>query len=1532
MSKGIKKLTNIALHSLCAVVLVLILLILAVALAFSLPRVQTFVAHRAVDWVGEHYGLNLSLEGVAIAGLSNVVVEELYVEDLGGDTLLYTPRLSATIDRNALLRRGELLPSRVRVKGGWLNLYTEENGRTNLDMLVRSVEAQLPPKKEGGAPLTIGDMSVEDVRFTLHNHKVYRPQKSGINYSDMDLHIDRLDVNALTVRGEDVEMDIAHLTATDKSGAAMQGSSIGKMIIASADLLFYDVQFCVGEARMNLPKVELIAESWDDYQKYNSSVNMSIEATNSYLTASSLEQFVPDLGNVGVTVEEFECRFDGLVDDFTVDLEGATVEGAEVSGRVRIEDVMHLAEATITADSVRVQATTEEARQVYTRIVGKPMAREIERWVERFESVDLLFSGRGADNRANLVADVRTDLGRAGVRGVVDFAHKGEVGFDGEVWTRGLNVGRVAEVPQLGKVTLTAELAGRVGKDYVDGSGEIIVDRLAYGGYTFNDISLEGGYENDMARVTLRSQDKNLLCALEAECDLSWLEPQFNVNLSLEGADFAAIGLAPSENRSWLACNLEATAEGSSLDELAGRAMINDLVYISSADTLSTELVNVVVGSNGAEHSVSLYSPLADVEYRSRASYEDVFAYLGGTLTAPLPLNRGADGKERREDAQSADRNGNTAGAASQLYRADDYSTVQVSINSDENFVAAFVPGVNIAADSSLLLEFSPEMGEFALSLDSDYVEWNEWLASRVHVGAEGTAERIGVGVDAQEVLALGTTIPDVVLEAYAEGGGRLGATLLFSDNTSAVSGRVEANGELWYNQRGGVLARASLADSFVMLYDNRWDLSAEDIFYNSESLAIDNFALASGDQRIFLDGEVTRDNKEPLRLELDNIGLAVPFELLLGMQDVEGVVNGRVEITSAMDAPYGEGVLSCDNMSVGGVEVAPLELNVALPQDEGEVQVSLKNSDLGTTLVGATYDLENETYEAALTVRELDLAVFGSLLDGTVANLGGDAVANLQVSGRGANPQIDGSLVLENVDATVSMTGVNYHVGAVRLDFADNVGTLNATQVRDDFGGVATLSGGVDLSDLNDVKFNIQLLPTALAVIDLQADKSLPFYGKVTASGAASLVAEGANIAIDAALNTGGGSVFSLPLSGSSDFAGVDFVQFVDADSAMAPDTTDVVVRKKLQMESRKRRSDAKGNVVIDAQIGVGRDTELRLIIDEATNNVLVANGEADLNVTIDSAEGDLQIRGDYQIAEGVYNFNFQNIIAKQFTINPDSYIRWNGSPLDANIDVDAVYKVKTSLAPLIGTDVSASRGSTPVECIVNLGGSLADIDLSFDINVPTANAEYQSILSSYFSSQEMMATQFVYLLAMGSFYSDGSGSSQGTAQGGGATGTAIGLGLLVDQVSRLVSNDAYKFNVKYKMFDETASTYGVDFETEIIDDRLLLELEANVDTGGYYQSGPNGDGNNQLTGGGALTLLLDKAGNFILKGFSRTIDRFDENQGLQENGVGVYYRRSFDRLSDLWRKKENKKTEIREKSNTFVGPQNGNEDKTGQ
>ena len=48
-------------------------------------------------------------------------------------------------------------------------------------------------------------------------------------------------------------------------------------------------------------------------------------------------------------------------------------------------------------------------------------------------------------------------------------------------------------------------------------------------------------------------------------------------------------------------------------------------------------------------------------------------------------------------------------------------------------------------------------------------------------------------------------------------------------------------------------------------------------------------------------------------------------------------------------------------------------------------------------------------------------------------------------------------------------------------------------------------------------------------------------------------------------------------------------------------------------------------------------------------------------------------------------------------------------------------------------------------------------------------------------------------------------------------------------------------------------------------------------------------------------MTWLIDRAGTLRLKGFTHTIDRFDENQGLQETGIGIYYKEDFDNAKDL-------------------------------
>jgi hypothetical protein len=54
-------------------------------------------------------------------------------------------------------------------------------------------------------------------------------------------------------------------------------------------------------------------------------------------------------------------------------------------------------------------------------------------------------------------------------------------------------------------------------------------------------------------------------------------------------------------------------------------------------------------------------------------------------------------------------------------------------------------------------------------------------------------------------------------------------------------------------------------------------------------------------------------------------------------------------------------------------------------------------------------------------------------------------------------------------------------------------------------------------------------------------------------------------------------------------------------------------------------------------------------------------------------------------------------------------------------------------------------------------------------------------------------------------------------------------------------------------------------------------------------------------FTGEAYITWLIDRAGTLRTRGFTHTIDRFDENQGLQETGLGIYFKEDFDNAKDL-------------------------------
>ncbi|MBR2008246.1 MAG: translocation/assembly module TamB domain-containing protein, partial [Alistipes sp.] len=274
-------------------------------------------------------------------------------------------------------------------------------------------------------------------------------------------------------------------------------------------------------------------------------------------------------------------------------------------------------------------------------------------------------------------------------------------------------------------------------------------------------------------------------------------------------------------------------------------------------------------------------------------------------------------------------------------------------------------------------------------------------------------------------------------------------------------------------------------------------------------------------------------------------------------------------------------------------------------------------------------------------------------------------------------------------------------------------------------------------------------------------------------------------------------------------------------------------------------------------------------------------------------------EMYGDYTITDGSYLFTLQNIINKKFLIESGSTIQWTGDPLDARLDIDAVYKLKASLQPLLSsTTLENITRAVPVECIINLTERLTAPTVTFDIKVPNADTDIQNAVANLLNNQQSIATQFMYLLVSGSFYSDSSTSSNI-----GATASATtGFELLSNQLSNWLSSDDYNIILRYRPRSElTSDEIDFGFSKSLVNDRLLVELEGNYLVDNRMAASSN---LSNFMGEAYITWLIDQNGNLKLKGFTQTIDRFDENQGLQETGIGIYYKEDFDNWSDLKRR----------------------------
>ena len=136
--------------------------------------------------------------------------------------------------------------------------------------------------------------------------------------------------------------------------------------------------------------------------------------------------------------------------------------------------------------------------------------------------------------------------------------------------------------------------------------------------------------------------------------------------------------------------------------------------------------------------------------------------------------------------------------------------------------------------------------------------------------------------------------------------------------------------------------------------------------------------------------------------------------------------------------------------------------------------------------------------------------------------------------------------------------------------------------------------------------------------------------------------------------------------------------------------------------------------------------DAEVEVILDRNSGHGMKGKGYGSLLFKINTL-GKFNMWGDFQAYEGTYNFKYGGLIDKKFAVKKGGSIIWEGNPMKAQLNLEAVYKTTANPAVLLDNTSSFNK-KVPVEVVIGLRGDLASPEPNFDIQFPSVSTVLKS------------------------------------------------------------------------------------------------------------------------------------------------------------------------------------------------------------
>lgn len=1453
---------------------------------FSLPAVQHRISVYAARELSRLVQADVNIGNVDLGLLNRIVIQNVKIKDQQGKDMLGISRFSLKIDISALFQK-KIRISSIQLFGLDAHLNrSQPKTPLNCQFLLDAFASKDSVKQESHIDLRINSILIRrgQIRYDVLS-EAYTPQKFNPNHIGINELSATISLKAF--QKDSLNAQIRRMSFNERSGFRLKKFAL--KLTANQEGIY------LHELNINLPATSLNVDTFAITGSQQTFLNILSDSPKTYMgnlqasiTPADLSYFIPALQHFKDSIH-IDAAFRGQNEQIRCTHFYLASPQKELILRAQglVDGTTSSRAPYFFGEITQADASEKALPWLFHNLRGSD--KGLPDLIQRLEFIQFKGDISGYPSRITAHGTIKSRPGQlnANVTMHTDTISL-QKSYSGKISTTDFELGELLAKEEFGKTSFDLELKGlqyRNNKPESHIKGEI--SSIEYNHYQYQHITLNGNFKPGGFNGHLSLDDANGKITVDGSFVTSQAIPDFNLRVKVRDFRPNKLHLTKKYQDTDLSLNLAADFTGHSIDDIRGKINLDSL-YMRTPDKdgnyfLSHLQIDATQSfPQTAEKEIRIISPFLNGNIRGKYAYHTLLTSLEKVVEKHLPSLFPSKEKNKKKD----------------LSVTNNQFTFQFRMENSDFLSKVLDVPFDLQMPATLSGQLNDSLSQMRINGYLPQFNYNGKHYESGTLLCETQSDELQLQVRASTLMKKGAMFNLALITRAKDD--KLHSTFYWGNNTKLTySGKIDAIASFLQDSHKRTLhTRVNIQPSQIILNDTTWNIHPSTIDIAKDSIEIHDFLFEHRNQHLKINGRLGKADADSCLVDLKNINLLYIMDMIqFHAVRFDGGISGKAHLLHVLKDPVMEARLDVKDFSLNQAVLGRADILASWDKELGGVRLNANIRRDSTCTTGVTGYVSPKLKGLDLHIKAggTPLAFLQPFVDNIFSNVNGEAHGDVHLFGPFSQLDLEGK-VKARMQTKVNILNTTFIASADSVNISSGLFNFQNVRLEDLEGHSGIANGELRHTKLKNLTYRFRFQTNHMLVYNTDKETpDFPFYGHIYTTGNVLLRGGDGQLNVDGEVRADNQTSFVYVLGTAAEATNSGFVTFVDRTPRRQQAAVKAEIYHPLNQPDNNENNDTPTAIHINLQIEPAERANMRIIMDPSAGDYISAYGTGNLRINFFN-QGDFQMFGNYNISEGIYKMSMQNVIRKDFTLQPGGTVSFNGNPKAANLNVQAIYTVNSASLNDLIANASSSRGNIRVNCLLNLTGNLTSPTLTFGLDLPTVSDEDRELVRSLTSTEEQMNTQIIYLLGVGKFYTYDYANN--TGQQTDAT-SSLAFSTLSGQLNNMLSQviDNQNWNVGTNL--TTGEKGWSDVEAEAILSGRLLNNRLIINGNFGYRE--NTMRNTNFVGDFEAIWLLTKNGEFRLRGYNQTNDRYFTKSTLTTQGIGIMYKKDFMNWKEL-------------------------------